>query len=200
VASPIAHSFAGFWIFLALVARVRTRLAAQLRQHLPQLVVLVVVANLPDFDFIPGFVLEGNANSLHRGFSHSLLAAVVISVILSCVWRIVPGLWRSALVYFTAYGSHLLIDLFTGTKLGWNNTGFGIPLFWPWSKDFTSPLILVFGVHHKTFAALLSLDNVWSCTYELLTFGAITVIILVLWKRKLRRTDPASESLDASPL
>src|SRR5919198_1762690 len=61
-----------------------------------------------------------------------------------------------------------------------------MPLFWPWPKTFSSPLILIFGIHHKNFAALFSLDNVWACTYETLTFGAITVVGSVLWKRKLK--------------
>src|SRR5437764_1072385 len=96
------------------------------------------------------------------------------------------GFWRSSLLYFTAYSSHLVIDFFSGTKIGWTHTGFGMPLFWPWSKEFSSPLILTFGIRHKDLAALFSLDNVWSCTYELLTCSAITVVALVLWKRRLK--------------
>jgi membrane-bound metal-dependent hydrolase YbcI (DUF457 family) len=185
VASPIAHTFAGFWTFLILAAQLKTRLTAQWRQWLPRLAVLVLLANLPDLDFLPG-CFDGNANQLHRSFTHSLTFAILISLALSCVWRIAPGFWRSTLLYFTAYGSHLLIDFFTGTKLGWTHTGFGMPLFWPWSKEFSSPLILTFGVRHKDFAALFSLTNVWSCTYELLTCSAITVVALVLWKRRLK--------------
>jgi membrane-bound metal-dependent hydrolase YbcI (DUF457 family) len=189
MASPVAHSFAGFWTYLAFVARSRIRLAAQWREYLPQITVLILLANFPDFDFFPGFLL-GNANDLHRGFTHSLAAAVFVSLALSFVWRIVPGFWRSTLVYFAAYGSHLLIDLFTGTRLGWSNTGFGIPLFWPWSKGFSSPLILIFGVRHKNFASLFSLDNIWSCTYELVIFGGITAVILGLRIRKLKSQIP----------
>jgi membrane-bound metal-dependent hydrolase YbcI (DUF457 family) len=198
MASPIAHSFAGFWTFLAFRGRLKVRLA-QWREYLPELLLLVVVANFADFDFLAGF-LVGDPNRLHRGFTHSLLAAVLISLIFSCVWRIASGFWRSALVYFTAYGSHLVIDLFTGTRLGWNNSGFPVPLLWPWPRGFSSPLILIFGVHHQSLAALLSLDNVWSCTYELLTFGTITVVILALWKRKLRTTRPRSGSSGRSLL
>ena len=184
VASPIAHTFAGFWTFLILAAQLKTRLAAQWRQWLPRLGVLIVLANLPDLDFLPG-CFDGNANHLHRGFTHSLTFAILVSLALSCAWRIVPGFRRSILLYFTAYSSHLLIDFFTGTKIGWTHTGFGMPLFWPWSKEFSSPLILTFGVRHKTFAALFSLDNVWSCAFELLTCSAITAIVLVLWKARL---------------
>ena len=62
----------------------------------------------------------------------------------------------------------------------------GVPLFWPWPKNFSSPLILIHGVRHKDFAALFGLDNAWSCTYELLTCGAITAVALVLWKGRLK--------------
>ena len=69
---------------------------------------------------------------------------------------------------------------------GWTHTGFGMPLFWPWSKEFSSPLILTFGIRYKDFAALFSLSNLWVCTYELLTCSAITAVALALWKRTLK--------------
>jgi membrane-bound metal-dependent hydrolase YbcI (DUF457 family) len=186
MASPIAHSFAGFWTFLLFAKQLQIRLAAQWRQYLPRLGLLVLIANLPDFDFPISLTLLGNA-SLHHQFTHSLSAAVLVALALSCVWRIAPGFWRSAMIYFTAYGSHLLIDLCTGSTLGWTNTGSGIPLLWPWPKDFSSPLILIPGVRHtQTLRAIFTVDNAWSSVYELLGFGAITVIVFVLWKRKLK--------------
>jgi membrane-bound metal-dependent hydrolase YbcI (DUF457 family) len=130
VASPIAHTFAGFWIFLILAAQWKRWLAAQWRQWVPQLGVLILLANLPDLDFLPGW-LDGDANQLHRSFTHSLTFAILISLALSSVWRIAPGFCRSALLYFTAYSSHLLIDFFSGIKIGWTHTGYGMPLFWP---------------------------------------------------------------------
>jgi membrane-bound metal-dependent hydrolase YbcI (DUF457 family) len=185
MASPIAHSFAGFWTFLVFAKQLQIRLAAQWRQYLPQLGVLVLLANLPDFDFPISFALLGNG-SLHHKFTHSLAAGVLVALAVSCVWRIAPGFWRSTILYFTAYSSHLLIDFFTGTKIGWTHTGFGMPLFWPWSKEFSSPLILTFGVRYKDFDALFSLSNLWVCTYELLTCSAITAVALVLSKRRLK--------------
>jgi membrane-bound metal-dependent hydrolase YbcI (DUF457 family) len=179
MASPIAHSFAGFWTFVSQRRHFNTRPTAHWREYLLPLGVLVLLSNAPDLDLLLG-------NAAHRGFTHSLTAAIVLSLALSCAWRIVPGFWRSALLYFTAYSSHLLIDFFTGTKIGWTHSGYGMPLFWPWPKTFSSPLILIFGIRHKDFAALFSLDNVRACTYETLTFGAITVVASVLWKRKLK--------------
>jgi membrane-bound metal-dependent hydrolase YbcI (DUF457 family) len=184
MASPIAHSFAGFWTFFAQRARFKTELAARWRHNLTRLAVLIILANAPDLDLFlpPGFP----NNALHRGFTHSLAFAVLTSVTLSCLWRIVPGFWRSAVIYFTAYASHLLIDLVTGTKLGWTHTGYGIQLLWPWHGSISSPFILFLGIHHKTIGALFSLDNLWTCIYETLTCGAITLLGFVLWKRKLR--------------
>src|SRR5436309_3347437 len=117
MASPIAHSFAGFWTFLVFAKQLQIRLAAQWRQYLPRLGVLVLLANLPDFDFPISLGLFGNA-SLHHEFTHSLAAAVLAALAVSWVWRIAPGFWRSAIIYFAAYGSHLLIDLCTGPTLG----------------------------------------------------------------------------------
>jgi membrane-bound metal-dependent hydrolase YbcI (DUF457 family) len=183
MASPIAHSFAGFWTFLC-QRHPKAQTAVPWRRYLSRLAVLIFLANAADLDLFlpPGFP----NNALHRGFTHSVTIAILVSLGLSCVWRIAQGFWRSAAVYFAAYGSHLFIDLFTGTRLGWTNTGFGMPLFWPWPQKFSSPLILILGIRHKDFASLFSLDNLWACTYETLACGAITVIGAVLWKRKLK--------------
>lgn len=185
MASPVAHSFAGFWTFLFFAKQMQLRLSLQWRSWLAQLALLIVVANLPDFDFIISFALLGNER-LHHEFSHSLTVAVLVSLALSYVWRIARGFWRTFAVYFTAYGSHLLIDLFTGSRLGWTRSGSGIPLFWPWHQKFSSLLILIPGVRHLDLHALFSIENVWSAGYELLIFGAITAVVLFFLARHAR--------------
>lgn len=187
VASPVAHSFAGFWTFLLLTARSKVSLVTACCQYLPQLVLLVLLANLADVDFFFGLFTGANANALHHGFTHSLAAAVFVALAVSCVWRIAGGFWRSAILYFLAYSSHLLIDLCTGARLGWNGTASGIPLLWPWEKEFRSPLVLLVGVRHKDLPALFSMGNVRSSLYELLTFGAITAALSALWVRHQKR-------------
>jgi membrane-bound metal-dependent hydrolase YbcI (DUF457 family) len=198
MASPIAHSFAGFWTFLLFAKQLQIRLTVHWRKYLLPLGVLVLLANLPDFDFLISLALLGNA-SLHHEFTHSLVAGVLVALAVSCVWRIAPGFWRSAMIYFTAYGSHLLIDLVSGRTLGWTNTGSGIPLLWPWPKNFSSPLILIPGVRHETLRAIFSMDNAWSSIYELLTFGAVTGIVFVLWKRKLKSRTLGKRKLKSGP-
>jgi len=105
MASPIAHSVAGFWTFLVFAKQLQIRLAAQWRQYLPRLGVPISLG------------LLGNA-SLHHEFTHSLVAAVLVALAVSCVWRIAPSFWRSAMIYFAADGSHFLIDLCTGRTPG----------------------------------------------------------------------------------
>jgi inner membrane protein len=183
VASPVAHSIAGFWTFLLFAARSKMRLIAACRRYLPQLILLVLLANLPDIDFLFGLGGRANWDALHHGFTHSFVAAFVVALAVTCVWRIAGSFWRSFTVCLLAYSSHLVIDFFTGTKLGWNSAGSGIPLFWPWNKDFSSPLVLVVGVKHKDFPALFSVQNLHSSLYELVIFGVITTALLVLWVR-----------------
>lgn len=182
MASPIAHSFAGFWTSLVFVSRSPFPLVECWRRYWPRLLVLIGVANLPDLDFL--FDLAGDPNALHRGFTHSLLAALLFSLGLGLVWRIAQGFWKSFLLYFAAYASHLLIDSITGMRLGWTHSGSGIPLFWPWPQAFSSPLCLIFGVRHGNLAALFSIDNLLSATYELVTLGVMTTLLLAIWNRK----------------
>jgi membrane-bound metal-dependent hydrolase YbcI (DUF457 family) len=183
MASPVAHSFAGFWTFLFFAAQSKFRLLRCWRGYLLPLAILVFVANLPDLDFFLSLALRGNLNDLHHGFTHSLPVAALVAVVLTFAWPIATTFWRSAVVYFTAYSSHLLIDLCTGTRLGWTNTGFGSPLFWPSPREYCSPLILFVGVRHQNLPAVWSMENAVSSMYELLIFGAITAVILVIRAR-----------------
>jgi membrane-bound metal-dependent hydrolase YbcI (DUF457 family) len=139
---------------MLLTARLRVRLATACRRCSPQLGLLVLLTNLAHVDFL--FGVGANPNALHHDFTHSFAAAFFVALAVSCVWRVAGGFWRSASLYFLAYSSHLLIDLCTAAKLGWNVTASGIPLFWPWTKDFRSPLVLVVRVKHKDLPALFN--------------------------------------------
>lgn len=185
MASPVAHSFAGLWTLLLFAKQMHLRLTLQWRSWVAKLGLLIVVANLPDFDFAISFAVLGN-DKLHHEFTHSLTLALLVSLGLSYIWQIARSFWSTFAVYLTAYGSHLLIDLFTGSRLGWTGSGSGIPLFWPWPRKFSSPLILIPGVRHGDLHALFSLKNVSSAMYELLIFGGITALVLLIRARRAR--------------
>ena len=155
----------------------KIRLCEQWRRYMGQLCLLVFVANLADFDFLPELLFH---KDYHRGFSHSLLAAVLASSVLTWIWKIATSFWPSFAIYFAAYGSHLAIDFFTGMQLGWNHSGSGIPLFWPCpGNDLSSPLILIYGVDHGSISAIFSLANLRAICYDLLFFGSITTALLL---------------------
>jgi membrane-bound metal-dependent hydrolase YbcI (DUF457 family) len=177
MASPVAHSFAGLWFFLAASAKYKHQLVARFYPYL-QLGVFILLANLADADFF--FEVGFGVDEVHRGASHSLAIAAIVAVGLSWLWQMVPGYWRSALLYFSAYCSHLAIDMCTGGRLGWTNSGSGIPLLWPWQREFSSPLILFYGIRHGSLSTLLGTQNAMSGIYELVICGGITALVLVL--------------------
>lgn len=199
MASPIAHSFAGLWIFGLLTHGYKTRPVGGWSKRLREFCLLVFVANLADFDFLPELLFR---KDLHRGFSHSLLAAVLAGFAFAVIWRIAGGFWASAGVYFAAYASHLLIDFFTGLELGWNHSGSGIPLLWPWpNKDFGSLLVLDYGVRHGSAAAIFRLANLRAVCYDLCLYGTITVALLQ-WRARyvLKKPTMSSPIGPAGPL
>ncbi|NNK64653.1 MAG: metal-dependent hydrolase, partial [Gemmatimonadetes bacterium] len=92
------------------------------------LVLIVVVANLPDLDFLPG-VLIGDPGLYHRGPSHSIFAAAAVAGVAG--WALGPrlgGARRVALWTFIAYGSHLVLDMLIPDPSGGSA---GIPALWP---------------------------------------------------------------------
>jgi membrane-bound metal-dependent hydrolase YbcI (DUF457 family) len=194
MASPVAHSFAGLWTFLLLADRLKLHLIEQWRKRLAQLGMLVLVANLADFDFIPELLFR---QDYHRGFSHSLLSPVTAAFFLAGLWKIAGTFWASAGIYFIAYASHLLVDFFTGLQLGWNHSGSGIPLFWPFwpNTDFASLLVLVYGVRHGGLEAILSLANLRAVCYDMLVCGSLTAVLL-LWRARYLLKMPSAKQQD----
>jgi inner membrane protein len=187
MASPVAHSFAGFWTFLLLMDQLKIRLRERWKKYVGQLCLLVFVANLADLDFAPELLFH---KDYHRGFSHSLLAAVLASLAFTWIWKIAGNFWSSFGIYFVAYGSHLVIDFFTGMRLGWNHSGSGIPLFWPLpTPEVGSLLVLVYGVTHGSVSALFSLANLRAVCYDVVFFGIITGGI-VLWRARYVLNNP----------
>ena len=81
---------------------------------------------LPDVDYL-GVALgvPNHGPCGHRGASHSLVPALVISLIVAALaprWNL-PR-WRTAAVAGLVVGSHLLLDAMTTSSRG-------VPLFWP---------------------------------------------------------------------
>ncbi len=113
---PILHSYAGYAIYKGSQKQSR-------QSGFKWLVFLMILANLPDLDFLPG-VLLGHASHFHRGVSHSLgfavLAAFASALALKVFCR--KPFKKMLGVCFVACFSHAVLDSFTGSSRA---------IFWP---------------------------------------------------------------------
>lgn len=95
----------------------------------PLLVCGAIGSVLPDLDVVAFRMGIPYAAAFgHRGFSHSLLFAFGVALLVACLFRwLKKGFFRPLLFLFAATASHGLLDTLT-------NGGLGIALFWPWSE------------------------------------------------------------------
>ena len=137
--SPIAHAITGY----ALSQLPATRATCVIRQSLWPAVYGISVSVLPDFDFIPQLI---TGLRFHRGPSHSLLAALLASLVLSAiVYSLKRKLSYSRLFAFTliCYSAHLTMDAVTAG-------GEGMRLLWPLSDQyFRAPFSIFPPVRHS---------------------------------------------------
>ncbi len=148
--SPIAHSVSGYALSHLPFFKART-FRRQLRPMTPLAALYgIFVANLPDLDFLPQLL---TGIRFHRGPSHSLITALVVSSLLAWgIHRYRQSSPRSGREYsyralfiltLGLYGSHILLDLLT-------SGGSGLPLLWPLSpQTFQFPFPIFPSVHHS---------------------------------------------------
>jgi inner membrane protein len=99
----------------------------------------VVASVLPDLDVIAFRIgVPYAANFGHRGFSHSLLFALLAAIAGACLCRFLFSTFlRSFLFIFIAIASHGVLDALT-------SGGLGIAFLWPWSAErFFSPVRVI---------------------------------------------------------
>jgi membrane-bound metal-dependent hydrolase YbcI (DUF457 family) len=127
VALCLSHTAAGYLAYEA----VRPQGA-----HRPGLLVgAVVLANAPDFDFLPGIVL-GRPGAFHRGVTHTLAAVVVVAAVVVLAGRLRDRSWRTgarvAAWSALTYASHLLLDFLTIDA----RAPYGARFLWPVSDAY----------------------------------------------------------------
>jgi inner membrane protein len=141
----------------------------------------MVLANLPDLDFMIGHFVWGDAERIHGGVTHGLPVAAAIAVVLALAFPGGMSRVRSFLVYFAAIGSHGLIDLFSSFHGVGLVPTYGVSILAPLSDAKVSlPVSLFFGVSHGSLEKLLSLHNVWVVLYEILVFGTLVGVVLAV--------------------
>ena len=140
MSSPILHSVSGYIIskFLPLI-----KPASKVKKvWTVQMVYIIFITNVADLDLIPQLL---TGEKYHRGLTHSLIFALLFSVVF-CQFSYFLGYYLYKNLFLNTsilYISHLFLDCFTrGSK--------GIKLLWPFSDNFyRSPISFIPGVHYS---------------------------------------------------
>jgi inner membrane protein len=105
----------------------------------PLLISGIAVSVLPDLDVLAfRYGILYTSNFGHRGFSHSLLFALILALLGACAFRYFQTSFRRAFLFlFLAAVSHGILDAFT-------NGGLGIAFLWPLSTErFFAPMQVI---------------------------------------------------------
>lgn len=171
--SPVGHSLGGFSVYLCLVERGKRALWL--------FVFCVLITNLPDLDFLPGW-LAGEPNLFHRGGSHSIVVALVVGAVAGLVVKLTGKgkFMPAASAAFVLYGLHLLLDLFCVD----NSAPRGFQMFWPLNDDYYIAPVAIFGditrspVAGEFFQSLFSAHNFRAIINEIILF---LPLLMLLW-------------------
>ena len=188
---PLAHSVVGYAFAAASGVRFR-------RDTFTAVLFSLVVANLPDADFLPG-ALADHPSLYHRGIAHTLPAALICGLIIGAVMtRFGKRFWEIALLGTLVYSSHLLADM---VYLGGGNIG--VQILWPldhgwyvietpFTTEQTSWLRFKRGRDSAGFfASFFSFSFVRAVMLQALLFAPL--LLLAWWIRWKRFGDSKSE-------
>ena len=180
--TPVAHSLCGVSVY----AFLRYGKAIEWRM----LILVLLLANLPDADYIPG-ILVGRPNAFHHGWTHSVLFAILVG---AGLWLLVytkekRGFWPVGVLFLSAVFSHLVLDYFTLDT----SPPFGEQLLWPASgRYFLSPVavfrdVVKGGTNQQFFQNALHPHNIRTVLTECLVFMPVAVLAEALRRRALKR-------------
>ena len=175
MASPVGHSLCGISLYLLLKQRGNLD---SIKKDWRVILLFVILANIPDIDFLIGMIFFGHANAIHGTITHSILFALVGSVVVALIYRSKSheaflGILYASMILIV---SHDLIDVFSAKKIGFYTSGEGAALFYPFiGHKIHSPLALFYGIGHKDFAQLTSIRNLWTIVFEILIFIPIKI-------------------------
>jgi len=185
---PIGHTLAGMAFFEA-------RPGLFFKNKWVDAFFIILLANLPDADFLPGLLL-GFPNRYHHGVFHSLGAALAVTAISGLIFlRAKQHAWRLSALVFLIFSSHLLFDFFTRDF----TAPFGLPLFWPFSKNYyiaAHPIFFNITRSDRSadfFSSLFSAHNVKAALLEIGLLGSLALLTWII-RRLVNRNTSGSRS------
>lgn len=155
----------------------------------------VLLAILPDIDFVPGFLL-GDPVRYHRGLTHSLTICLVSGLLAYGMLRSFhPIAGKTSVLAFLLLSpvSHPLLD-YASTDA---SAPYGVPLFWPLSlRHFVSSVSLFPKIHRNDTSVLDFMQTIFtSVNAQALLREAFFGGALVLAALALRQREERSKSL-----
>ena len=185
---PIAHSAAGLTGYFAFKKRKHNSIS---KQELYLLALCLLLANLPDLDFVAG-LLYGELGKFHHGPSHSFLVCVIIAILVFYFVRYKFTRISNRRVLAScllSLLSHPVLDYFSKDT----SAPFGVPLFWPFDSNYYISSISLFNDVHRSektlvdfLVSLINSNNIWSVVLESLFSGTIIFCIYGLIKQSKR--------------
>jgi membrane-bound metal-dependent hydrolase YbcI (DUF457 family) len=189
---PVAHSLMGY----AIAEATNVRLSEKKWINVS---IFVALANLPDIDYLPGFLL-GQPNRFHHLWVHSLGFALLIGLLGSLVlWQrhrkrvlqeIKTGqIWPACLVISAAVFSHCVLDLLTEDT----SLPYGMLLLWPFEWSFYDVSWSLFPSTHKSnesetfLASVLHWYNIKLALREFLIMAPIVGLAKIIRQLSMRR-------------
>ena len=169
MSTPIGHSLAGVSVYFLSGRRFSS-------PGWKALFFCIVVACLPDIDFLPGFFV-GNINYFHHRCTHSLFFALVVSLGVWFVSRKSGGI-KWGLLTFILILSHLAVDYAAIDR----TAPFGMPLLWPFSGEyFYSKYAFLPEVwRESSVASVFNRHNLRTVIVELAVFIPIALLSVIL--------------------
>lgn len=177
---PFGHSLMGYALYKTMPQETRV---ISWRMFL----LFVLLANLPDIDYLPGF-LQGNPNKFHHHFTHSLGFTVMVGWILATYSYLKKR--KRFLTYFLMFAgvcfSHVVLDFLTADY----SQPYGVPLFLPFSnRYFISPITVFMSIDKSNSSnifiqSLFVMHNFWAALWEIVVFIPVLSIINLRNKRR----------------
>jgi len=182
---PIAHSAAGLAGYFAFK---KANSDSPSKQEIFLLGSCLFLANLPDLDFIPGF-LCCEPGRFHHGFSHSLAVGLIGALIFyRFAGHRLKGILKKRVFgcCLVSLLSHPVLDYFSADT----SKPFGVPLFWPFDTEYyisPFPLFRIVQRNQDTigtfFATIINTNNIWGIAVETLFAGTILFAIFAFKSR-----------------
>ncbi len=185
---PFGHSLMGYTI----AESSRFKLSPNVWMNI---FIFALLANLPDIDYLPGY-LEGFPNRYHHHEIHSLGFAALMGLVGGLVYLRMRGkFWACFLPIFFAVSSHLLLDLLTEDF----SEPHGMMLLWPLNSEFYEVPWKIFASVNKSnhssdfFISLFTLHNLRVVLIELVI---MLPLALTFTQRKRAAAQPQPQRID----